>query len=200
MKVKEKVINLLPKVYRQAEKVKRRFIITSGLLVLEVIGFMSFVVIPPKHEILETQKQLEQLTEKINNETFSKERLMLQQLEMTQEDVNAWRTLYNKLKHESFVSSYVLEGLVSWVPLEVTINQLTIMPEVGEDGGLVKTIRIEGIARAVLSVLNYITVIEENFGLETISYEVTDGEEGIGCHYIIHITIPVESVEGGVDE
>lgn len=200
MKVKEKGINLLPEVYRQARKVKRRLFITAGILILEVIGFISLVVIPSKNEILETQKQLEQLTEKINHETFSEERLILQQLEMTQKDVNAWRALYEKLKHESFVSSYVLDSLVSRVPLEVTINKLTIMPEIGETGGLVKTIRIEGTARTALSVLNYTTVIEENFGLETIRYEVIDAEEGIGFNYIIHVTVPAESVEGGVDK
>lgn len=192
MKVREKKINLLPKEYIQAEKVKKGLMIAGGILVLEVISFIFLVAMPPKAQRLITDQQLDALSKELDNDRFGEMNLMLQQLETAEADVQEWRVRYDTLKSENVVSTRVLDSLISRVPFNLTINKLTISPEENNTTASAGLIKIEGSSVENIAVLNYTTVIEQVFGRGTIQYEVTYDEALKVYQYTIDVTIPAK--------
>lgn len=188
-------INLLPKEYKQAEQIRLVFIVIGCILALEVVIFVMVVALPPKAEIQETINKLDEVSLKLNDDRFIHINQVIQQLEDTKVTMNDWIDRYSDLKQENFISKRVLDSLLSRVPIDVILDKLSILPENQETSQLERTIFIEGRSQNVVSILNYITVIESVYGAGTTSYEATYNEERGVYEYKINVSIPIEKSE-----
>lgn len=195
MKVRTNKINLLPKEYIQAEKMRLRLMIIGGVLALEVAIFITFVAMPPKVEIQETLNRLDEVALEINDSRFTDVNQIIQQLEDAKVEMDQWAQKYSNLKQENFVSKRVLDSLLTRVPMNVTLDKLLIIPEDIEISQLEKTIFIEGTSQDIVSVLNYVTVIEGVYGSGTTNYEAEYNEERGVYEYTINVVIPVGQLE-----
>ena len=195
MKVRVNKINLLPKEYIQAEKIRLGLMIIGGILALEVAIFITFVAMPPKTEIQETINRLDEVALELNDSRFADVNQIIQQLEDAKVEMNQWVEKYSDLKRENFVSKRVLDSLLARVPINLTLDKLSILPEGQEASQLEKTISIEGTSQDVVSVLNYATIIEGVYGAGTTSYEAEYDEERGIYEYKINVIIPVEQLE-----
>ena len=189
-------INLLPKEYIQAEKLRIGLMMIGCVLVLEVVLFVIFVAIPPKTEIQETLNRLDMVSMEITDSRFADVNQTIQQLEEAKVEMDEWIQKYSDLKKENFVSRRVLDSLLSRVPIDLAIDKLSILPEGQEGAQLEKTIAIEGTSQDVVPVLNYATIIESVYGADTTSYEAEYNKERGLYEYIINVSIPVQSIEG----
>lgn len=195
MKVRTKKINLLPKAYIQAEKIRLGLMIAAGVLVLEVAIFITFVAIPPKTELQETINRLDEVSLELNDSRFADVNQTIQQLEDAKVEMNQWIEKYSDLKKENFVSKRVLDSLLSRVPIDLTVDKLSILPENQAIAQLEKSISLEGTSQYVVSILNYATVIEGIYGPGTTNYEAEYNEERGIYEYKINVIIPVEPLE-----
>lgn len=195
MKVGTNKINLLPKEYIQAEQIRLVFIVIGCILALEVVIFVMIVALPPKAEIQETINKLDEVSLKLNDDRFIHINQVIQQLEDTKVTMNEWIDRYSDLKQENFISKRVLDSLLSRVPIDVILDKLSILPENQEASQLERTIFIEGRSQNVVSILNYITVIESVYGVGTTSYEATYNEGRGVYEYKINVSIPIEKSE-----
>ena len=186
MKIRSDIINLLPKEYKQAQEVKRQLLIMGGMLVLEVILFMSCIVIPLKIKIKETNMQLESLSLELNDGRFTDINEVIRQLEEAEVEKEEWTQIYEKLRREKFVSSRVLDSLLGRIPLQLTINQLMIVSG-EEETEQEKSISIEGTSKDMTTILNYVTILEGVYGGEAIQYEMEYSEENKKYAYQISI-------------
>ncbi len=195
MRVRTNKINLLPKEYIHAEKMRLGLIIIGGILMLEVALFVIFVAMPPKTEIQETVSRLDEVSMELTDSRFADVNQVVKQLEDAKVEMDEWSQKYADLKKESFISRRVLDSLLSRLPIDLVINKLSILPESEEGEALEKTISIEGIAQDVIPVLNYATILESVYGAGTTSYEVEYNEERGVYEYKINVSIPVEPLE-----
>lgn len=198
MKVETNKINLLPKACIQAEQIRLVSIAIGCILVLEVVIFVMVVALPPKAELQETINKLDEVSLKLNDDRFTHINQVVQQLEDTKVTMNEWIDRYSNLKQENFISKRVLDSLLSRVPSGVILDKLSILSENQEASQLERTIFIEGRSQNVVSILNYITVIESIYGTGTTSYEATYNEGRSAYAYKINVRIPIEKSE--VDE
>ena len=195
MRSRTNKINLLPKAYIQAEKIRMRLMIIGSVLALEIAIFITFIAIPPKTEIQRTIERLDEISLALNDSRFADVNQMNQQLEDAKVELSEWAEKYSSLKQENFISKRVLDSLLSRVPIHLTLNKLCILPESQEVSRLEKTISIEGTSQDMISVLNYVTIIEGVYGVGTTNYEAGYNEERSLYEYNIHVVIPVKQLE-----
>jgi len=195
MKARTNTINLLPKEYIHAEKIRLGLIIIGGILALEVVLFVAFVAIPPKTEIQETISRLDEVSMELTDSRFADVNQMIKELEDAKVEMDQWVQQYSDLKKENFVSKRVLDSLLSRVPIDLALDKLSILAEGQEGAALEKTISIEGTSQDLISVLNYATLIESVYGTDTTSYEAKYNEERGIYEYKINVSIPVEQLE-----
>lgn len=199
MKTNIKGINLLPKEYIRAEQIKYFKIIGAGILTLEILGFIGFVAIPPKIEAKRLQQKLDEVALEITDPRFTNVNQTIQQLEDTKAEVDEWLLKYGDLSKENFISVKVLDSLTARVPIGVTINGMTLTPEASDTGEYgQRTIAIKGTATQLLSVINYVAVIESVYGADAATYEA-NYNEGLGV-YDYTITVNILTQENAVDE
>ena len=199
MRVNTKGINLLPKEYIRAEQIKYFKIIGAGLLTLEILAFIGLVAIPPKLEAKRLQQKLDEVAMEITDPRFTNVNQTIQQLEEAKAEVDDWLLKYGHLSKENFVSVKVLDSLTARVPIGVTLNGITLTPEAldaGDDGQ--RAIAIKGTATQLLSVINYVGVIESIYGADAATYEA-NYNEGLDVYdYTITVNILTKAV--AVDE
>lgn len=195
MKIRSDTINLLPKEYKQAEEMRRHILIIGGILILEVALFIIWIVIPLRIEIQETNSQLEAISLELNDERFININQVMGQLEQARMERDEWMQRCETLQQEKFVSSRLLDSVLSRIPLHVTINKLIILSEGQEASNLEKNIFIEGTSQEMISILNYVTILEGVYGTETVHYEMEDDEENERYTYQISIRIQMENLE-----
>lgn len=191
MRAKVKGINLLPKEYIQAEKVRMIQMIVGGVLILEVFAFIGGVALPPKIEAKQVQAELDEVSLKLNDSRFADVNKTIQELETAKVEVEEWVTKYGDLKKENFVGSHVLDSLTSRLPLGVAIEKIEIKPESGEGSNTEKQIAIEGTAYRIESIINYVTIIESVYGTGTVYYEGSYNKELGVYKYKLEVKIPI---------
>lgn len=198
MKVNTKGINLLPKEYIRAEQIKYFKIIGAGLLTLEILAFIGLVAMPPKLEAKRLQQKLDEVAMEITDPRFTNVNQTIQQLEETKAEVDDWLLKYGHLSKENFVSVKVLDSLTARVPIGVTLNGITLTPEASNAGDYgQRTIAIKGTATQLLSVINYVGVIESIYGADAATYEA-NYNEGLDV-YDYTITVNILTQEVAVD-
>lgn len=192
MKANVKGINLLPKEYIRAQQIRFFKMIGAGILMVEIVGFISFVVIPPKLEAKALQIRLDEITLEITDPRFSNVNQTIQKLEDTKMEVEDWLLKYGHLNKENFVSVKALDSLTARVPLGVTINGITMTPEASDASEYVqRTIAIRGTATQLVSVINYIAVIESIYGVGSVTYQATYDEGLAAYDYTMEVKIAV---------
>ena len=190
MRAKVKGINLLPKEYIQAEKVKMIQMIVGGVVILEVFAFIGGVALPPKIEAKQVQAELDEVSLKLNDSRFADVNKTIQELETAKVEVEEWVTKYGDIKKENFISSRVLDSLTARLPFGMAIDKIEIKPEGEASSG--KEIVIEGSANSIEAIINYVTVIESVYGTGTVSYEGFANEELGVYKYKLDVKIPVK--------
>lgn len=175
MKAKVKGINLLPKEYIQAEKVRMIQMLVGGILMLEVFAFIGGVAIPPKLEAKRVQVRLDDVSLKLNDPRFADVNKTIQALEGAKVEVEEWVAKYGNLKQENFISTRVLDSLTARLPIGMAIDKISISP--GESSNAGKAITIAGSADQIENIISYVTLLEGVFGTGTVYYEGTYSEE-----------------------
>lgn len=190
MRAKIKGINLLPKEYIQAEKVRMIQMLVGGVLILEVFAFIGGVVIPPKAEAQRLQVELDEVSLKLNDSRFADVNKTIQALEVAKAEVEEWVTKYGNLKQENFVSARVLDSLTARLPIGMAIDKINIVSGEKESNKVEKEIVIEGSSEQLGTIINYVTVLEGVFGTGTVYYEGELNKELNVYKYKLDIKIP----------
>lgn len=196
MKQTVKGINLLPKQYIQEQKIKRWKYIGGYVLAVECLVFVAIAIIPPKVKIQKQQSTLDALQVQLNDPKYEGVNKAIADLEKARNNLAVWTEKYSTLKRPSFISARVLDSMTARVPSGVTINSLKISPLDGTTGG---AISVEGTAIDYGSVFSYVTVLENAYGSENVSFTVNrqevQGEEQISVvQYTITVNVAGESL------
>ncbi len=194
MRARIKGINLLPKEYIQAEKVRMIKMLVGGVLILEVFAFIGGVAIPPKVEAQRLQVELDEVSLKLNDSRFADVNKTIQALEVAKAEVEEWVTKYGNLKQENFVSARVLDSLTARLPMGMVIDKINIVLGENTKNKKEKEIIIEGSSEKLGTIINYVTVLEGVFGTGTVYYEGAYSKELDVFQYKLDIKI-LEKVE-----
>lgn len=188
MNAKVKGINLLPKEYIIAEKIRFYQRIASVVLAAEVACFIAFVAIPPKQKVVATQQELQEKRNELASSRYAGVNKTLDDLEKAKQEMTTWISEYSTLKQKSYISGQFLDELVARVPEGVNITSLKVdSPDGAEDGSSVKNIEIIGRSLSYEQGLSYVSVLETLFTSENITHEITYNK-GKNC-YELTITI-----------
>lgn len=190
MKAKVKGINLLPKEYIQAEKVKMIQMLVGGVLILEVFAFIGGVVIPPKVEAKRVEIRLDDIALKLNDKRYEDVNKTIQALETAKAEVAEWVTKYGDLKQENFISARVLDSLTARLPMGMAIENIAIT--LGEGTNTEKNIAIQGTADKLENVFSYATLLESVYGVGTVYYQGSVDKDLGTCTYTLNVKIPAK--------
>lgn len=190
MKAKVKGINLLPKEYIQAEKVRMIQMLVGGVLILEVFAFIGGAVIPPKLEAKSVEARLDDIALKLNDERYADVNKTIQALETAKAEVAEWVAKYGNLKQENFVSARILDSLTARIPMGMAIENIAIT--LGEGANTEKNIAIQGTADKLETVFSYATLLEGVYGVGTVYYEGSIDKELGTCRYTLNVKIPAK--------
>ena len=195
MNAKVKGINLLPREYIVAEKVRFYQKIAGVALAIETVCFIAFVAIPPKNEVVATRQELEQKQSELASSRYAGVNKTLNDLEEAKAEMLTWTTQYNTIKQKGYISGSLLDELIARVPEGVSISNLTVTSaEPGEDSSSEKTIKIEGYSKTGAQGLSYVTVLETLYPAEGITHEVSYDEKT--DLYMLTINISVSQTSG----
>lgn len=195
MKSKADKINLIPKSYKEAQKIKVKIWIMSVGLILEIILFITCIIYPIQAQKQIINKELDTVSLKLEDNRFKSVNQVIRQLEEAKIERDEWTQRYKALKQENFVSRRVLDSLLTRVPIGLTVNKLCILPIDPELLTLGETILVEGVAQDMLTILNYATLLEETYGIGTTDYKATYEERNNRYTYEINIHISKEDLE-----
>lgn len=182
MNAKVKGINLLPKEYIIAEKVRFYQRIASLVLAAEVACFVAFVAIPPKQEVIATEQELQDKRNELASSRYAGVNKTLNDLELAKKEMKTWISQYSTLKQKAYISGQFLDELVTRVPEGVNITSLKVdSPDAAEDGSSEKNIEIVGRSQSYDQGLSYVGVLETLFTPENITHEITYNK-GKNCY------------------
>ncbi len=188
MKTRVKGINLLPREYIIAEKIKLGQMIISAALALEVVCFVAFFAIPPKQEIEATRQELEAKQREVVSDKYAGVNKTLNDLEVAKADMTKWNNEYHTIKQESYINGQLLDELVGRVPRGVNISMLSIdNPTPDSTGAVTRTLSIDAQSNTFMQSLNFVSVLETLFPAESIIHETNPNEET--GKYDLQITI-----------
>lgn len=191
MKVGVKKINLVPKEYLQAQKVRNIQLAVIAVLVLEVGGFVGKVVLPPKLEAQEVMARLDEVSAELTDSRFADVNQKIKALEDVKIELEEWNDKYKEIKEENFVSKRIIDSLLTRVPVGLSVSTLTISKDSEKEG---KQIILTGTAQEAISIMNYNTIIEGVFGFGTTHEEFELDKEKGYYTYTITIITPEEVV------
>lgn len=196
MKQTVKGINLLPKQYIQEQKIKRWKYIGGCALAVECLIFIAIAVIPPKVKIQKQQVTLDALQVQLDDPKYEGVNKAIADLEKARNDLAVWTKKYGTLKSPSFISARILDSMTARVPSGTVINNIKISPLDGTTGGVVS---VEGTALDYGAAFSYVTVLENAYGSENVSFTVNrqevQGEEKISLiQYTITVNVAGESL------
>ena len=195
MKTKVERINLLPEAYKQAEQTRWRLFIMGGFLILESIFFIVCVVMPLKTERDNITRQLEVISLELNNHQLTEMNQVTRQLEEAKLQKEQWTKKYDELNQRNFINRRLLENVLSRVPLDLTINKLSILPEHQEISYLEGTILIQVTSQEIMAIFNYATLLESIYDVGTIDYEISYEETQDRYAYQMTVSMVVQTLE-----
>ncbi|WP_141722854.1 hypothetical protein [Cellulosilyticum sp. I15G10I2] len=190
MKTKTRGINLLPKEYIQAQKVKRYIAIAAAFILLECLVFIAAVVMPPLSLKKYEQKVLLELELMKGDAKFSEVNDILKQLETAKTEFNIWTQQYTTMKQKDFIHTELLDSLTARLPVGMTIDSLEIISSEQKMSIAGKTDRIEDL-------LNYVVILESIYKQSQIEFDISEGqkdEQGFlksQRPYTLTITLPI---------
>lgn len=192
MSVKIKSINLLPKEYIVAEKNRRYKKIGAALLILEVICFVSCVVIPQKRALKATQKELEAKSLEVASARYVGVNKTLNDLTTAQSEMVAYENAYNQIKTPAYVGTELLDELVSCVPEGVSIEILEVKDaEMNVDHSIKKEVHLVGSGDSAQQCFQYISNLEMLFTHSDIQQDLKCNVETGKMAYELTILVPV---------
>lgn len=195
MRPKVKEINLLPKEYIQAQRIKTYILMGVLALILECILFVVTIVLPPINQIKQQENILLDLQVEVNDSKFAEVNQTIESLNKSKEDIEKWVNKYKNLKKPNFVSGELLDELAARVPEGTTIDMLEAQTSSGTEGEASTegpTVIIKGRTQSSSSILNYITTIEALYKEAAVSFNVGEGEaEASYQKYDITVKMPL---------
>jgi len=195
MKPKVKEINLLPKEYVQAQKIKTYVLMGIVALFLECILFVVIVVLPPRAELKAQQNSLIKLEEQVNDPKFSEVNKTIEDLNITKEAVQKWIDKYKALKKPNFVSGELFDELVARLPQGVTIDNVEVKAIAQAEGEAQverPSIVIKGRTQTTNQLLNYIAIMETIYKSAAVTFNIEEGTaESAYQKYDVTIKMPL---------
>lgn len=195
-RMKEYRINLLPESYRREQRINKWMIGMSVGIVLEVIIFIILVVWPSKLELRQSIETLDTVSKGWEDDSLIEVRQVLNNLEEARKEASKWKIRYQKVQRSQWIGKGLLESLTERIPLGVSINKM-IFPSGQIENEGEQSVKIEGNAEYMTSVLNYITVLEQLFGTEAVSFETQYNEEINAFDYSINVEMVAEEKVDG---
>ncbi len=170
MKIKTRGINLLPKEYIRAQKVKKYILIATMIILLECLVFIVTVVRPPLSLKKYEENVLLELELMKNDARFAEVNQILKQLEGDKTEFKVWTDQYNTLKQNDFIHTGLLDSLVARLPAGMNIDQLELISSE-------QKISIAGKTNTVEELLNYVVILESIFRQAQIEFNVSEAEK-----------------------
>jgi hypothetical protein len=186
MKPKVKGINLVPKEYLQAQKLRVYMLIGAGLLFLECILFVFTVVLPPIAKVKEVKLDLTLVQAKLNDPKFVEVNQTIEALNLAQEDVQNWANICKGLKKPNLISEELMDKLIARMPKSLTIDEMivAVLPD-----GTGTTLAFSGRSETVEDIINYTGVMETLFKGASASFEFTDSDNVLDPYLTYKINV-----------
>ncbi len=196
MKARAKGINLLPNEYIIAEKIRFYQMIASIVLLVEVVGFVNFIVLPPKREVKETQHLLLQKQEELSSSRYAGVNKTLNDLEVAKTDMKKWLNKYSSLKQEGYINGKLFDEFVTRLPEGVNITSFNIdVPAPAADGSSEKTIVIECQSNELQESINYVTILEALYPSDSITHDIAYDKQEHKYKGVITIKLKIAAIQ-----
>lgn len=180
MKMKVGNINLLPRQYRDSRRARIYGYIGTGILLLEIIGFIGLVVIPTQRELKTTSNELLSKQKGIEDERYTKVNELSGDIMTIKKDLQTWLTCYENMEKKTFIGGVLLDELTARIPEGLILSSILIEEGVPQqEGQYVQQISLSGKAKAPTYVMAYLNIMETLFHEDTISHTLAkDSETG----------------------
>ncbi len=186
-----KKINLIPRQYIRAQKIKKYKYIGSSILIVESVLFVILLVMPARVKLQKEQLSLNTLQMQLTETKYQEVAQVMSDLEKAQVELQIWQEKYNALKKPNFVSVRELDTITAHVPNGLIIGLMKLAPSEEAVGGV---IYLEGIAMDYNTLFSYVTVLENTYGNAHISFTTEQKESEEGKYQYYTITIPIGEV------
>lgn len=174
MRVKEGKINLLPKQYRNSRRIKILGYSAIGILMLEVIGFISLVVLPVQRELKITNDELLSKQKGAEDERYVRINELLEATVIAQKELQSWITCCKNIEKETFIGGRLLDELTARIPEGLILSSISIEEgTLEEESQNIQQISLSGRAQAPTQVMTYLNTMETLFLEDTISHTLT---------------------------
>lgn len=174
MRVKEGKINLLPKQYRNSRRIKILGYSAIGILMLEVIGFISLVVLPVQRELKITNDELLSKQKGAEDERYVRINELLEATVIAQKELQSWITCCKNIEKETFIGGKLLDELTARIPEGLILSSISIEEgTLEEESQNIQQISLSGRAQAPTQVMTYLNTMETLFLEDTISHTLT---------------------------
>lgn len=174
MRVKEGKINLLPKQYRNSRRIKILGYLAIGILMLEVIGFISLVVLPVQRELKITNDELLSKQKGAEDERYVRINELLEATVIAQKELQSWITCCKNIEKETFIGGRLLDELTARIPEGLILSSISIEEgTLEEESQNIQQISLSGRAQAPTQVMTYLNTMETLFLEDTISHTLT---------------------------
>lgn len=189
-----KRINLLPAEYIKEQKIRYYVKLGIILVIIECLGGV-YVAITPLLELNKEAIRKAEVEKKLNNEAFSEVYEINTALDEVEKKVIAWGNNLTSMEKEAFISTALLDTLLSSVPLGVTIDTLDIQEET-------QTIDLAGRTTNHFTTMGYISYLQSLYPMGKLTFEIGESEdESIYRTFTIKLELPIpvegaEAVEG----
>ena len=203
MVTKVKGINLLPNEYIVAEKISFYKKVIGALVAVEAVCFVFFVALPPKREVEDTARILQEKQLALKDPKYNGVNKTLNDLETAKSEMTKWIDQYNQIKVEDYIKQSLLDALVERLPEGVAIEGMEITAPVLDEatGQKQETIVLKGHSQFFEQAMNYLSVLETVYLPEEITHEISYEEDNKRYHYEMTITrttivnLPEEATE-----
>lgn len=174
MRVKEGKINLLPKQYRNSRRIKILGYLAIGILMLEIIGFISLVVLPIQRELKITNEELLSKQKGVEDERYVRINELLEATVIAQKELQSWITCCKNIEKETFIGGRLLDELTARIPEGLILSSISIEEgTLEEESQNIQQISLSGRAQAPTQVMTYLNTMETLFLEDTISHTLT---------------------------
>lgn len=181
-----KPVNLLPRAYKEVRRRKKRMRFAIGLIGIEIVGYVLLTIILPNRQEEKMSRQLDEISNQLLDERYIDVNQKVMKLKKEKEDLESWKQCYEHICCTNFISSGLIESLLTYVPRGVSVEQLNIVSDNDEEE---KVITIEAVAEDSNAIVNYQMNVEERFGFHQVTclFEWDEEKEKYGFTMEIRI-------------
>lgn len=181
----KKEISFVPKQYLKAQKIRTYVHLGLMAILVESVIFVFAFVMPSSLQIATMEKDVLAIELESKSSRFDEVNRVQAELRSSKEQYNLWLDAYTMLEADSFITTSVLDNLISKVPLGVTISQVNL------DGDK-STITINGISPTKQQILNYVLVLQNMYGEMSTEFQLIETPNVITMQNEVSYTLTID--------